>query len=72
MSTTIAGMRPDPRIRQAQLEELVGIYRDVARPTTGAIAFLAGQVGSGRSTTLAAPSATLSAERPQLVSSQPP
>jgi len=48
MSATVAGMRPDPRIRRAQLAELMGIYRGVANCKQGAIVFLGGQAGSGR------------------------
>ena len=65
MSAMIAGMRPDPRIRNAQLAELMGIYRDVASRKQGAIVFLGGQPGSGRSATLAALAEALAAEHPK-------
>ena len=63
MDATIAGMRPDPRVRQPQLREIMELYRDVAHRKQGAIVFLAGEPGCGRSATLAALGEALRAEK---------
>ncbi len=52
MTATIAGMRPDPRIRQEQRQTVIDLYREVADRKQGAIVFLAGEPGSGASETL--------------------
>ena len=52
MTATIAGMRPDPRIRQEQRQTVVDLYREATGRRQGAIVFLAGESGSGASETL--------------------
>ena len=70
MNSTIAGNRPDPRIRTAQLDQLLNTYQTVVQKHFGTLTFLAGDEGSGRSATLNAFCQTLREQtnpRPKVV-----